>query len=318
MSVSGIYPGGARFALTVVDDTDNATVENVGPIYDLLTSLGIRVTKTVWVYPPRDAFRGQCLQDPDYLEFVRKLKREGHEIGLHNVGSGAFRRDEILAGLESFRELLGDYPKLHANHVSNPDNLYWRPERRFRPPVSLAYALVRRIMRIALRRPLTGSNGDQEDSPYFWGDAARRHVRYVRNLTFNGLDTLAADPAMPYFDGRKPYVNAWFSSSDGHTVAHFTDLLEAGRLDRLEAAGGVSVVYTHFTDGFVRDGRVDPKFEARLRDLARRPGWFAPATEVLDWLAARTARPAASAGYLRRLEMRWLFERMGNYLRYRR
>ena len=42
------FPGGARFAFTVMDDTDVATVDNVLPIYRLLESLGMRTTKTVW------------------------------------------------------------------------------------------------------------------------------------------------------------------------------------------------------------------------------------------------------------------------------
>jgi hypothetical protein len=173
-------------------------------------------------------------------------------------------------------------------------------------------------MRLLMRRPLTGSAGEDEGSPHFWGDAALRHVRYVRNLTFTGLDTLGADPCMPYHDARKPLVNAWFSSSDGHTVAHFNYLLAPDRVDALEANGGVAVVYTHFTDGFVRDGRVDAVFEERLRQLAGRSGWFAPASEVLDWLEGQPGREAACQGYLRRLEVRWMMERIGNFIRYRR
>ena len=94
------WPGGARFAFTFVDDTDNATVENVKPVYDLLTECGLRTTKTVRVYPPRDTFRGQSLEDASYLAFVRALQRRGFEIALHGVGSGAFTREEIRRGLE--------------------------------------------------------------------------------------------------------------------------------------------------------------------------------------------------------------------------
>src|SRR6185436_5946929 len=45
---AGPFPGGARFAFTVMDDTDVATVENIRPIYRLFESLGMRTTKTVW------------------------------------------------------------------------------------------------------------------------------------------------------------------------------------------------------------------------------------------------------------------------------
>ena len=42
------FPQGKRFAFTIVDDTDVATVANVKPLYDLLHELGFRTTKTVW------------------------------------------------------------------------------------------------------------------------------------------------------------------------------------------------------------------------------------------------------------------------------
>ena len=45
------FPGGKRFAFTIMDDTDDATVQNVGPVYEALYSLGMGATKTVWPMP---------------------------------------------------------------------------------------------------------------------------------------------------------------------------------------------------------------------------------------------------------------------------
>lgn len=42
---------GKSFAFTIIDDTDEATVANVKPIYDLLAELGIWTTKTVGPFP---------------------------------------------------------------------------------------------------------------------------------------------------------------------------------------------------------------------------------------------------------------------------
>ena len=42
------WPDGKSFAFTVFDDTDNATVERVSPVYALRTDLGLRTTKSVW------------------------------------------------------------------------------------------------------------------------------------------------------------------------------------------------------------------------------------------------------------------------------
>ena len=66
------FPGGARFAFTVMDDTDVATVENVRPIYRLLDSLGMRTTKTVWPMPCEEGSR-------DFL-YGGLLAREDHAI----------------------------------------------------------------------------------------------------------------------------------------------------------------------------------------------------------------------------------------------
>jgi hypothetical protein len=85
MPTSPNWPEGKRFAFTVVDDTDLSTVENIAPVYRLLQECGMRTTKTVWVYPSRDRFTGDCLQDSDYLSFVKQLKADGFEIGLHGV-----------------------------------------------------------------------------------------------------------------------------------------------------------------------------------------------------------------------------------------
>lgn len=48
------WPNNKKFASTIVDDTDNGTIENTKPIYDFLYEHGLIITKTVWVYPPRD------------------------------------------------------------------------------------------------------------------------------------------------------------------------------------------------------------------------------------------------------------------------
>lgn len=45
-----IWPGGKSFAFTIVDDTDKTTLENGPVVYDFLNDLGIKITKTVWIF----------------------------------------------------------------------------------------------------------------------------------------------------------------------------------------------------------------------------------------------------------------------------
>jgi hypothetical protein len=292
------WPNGARFAFTVFDDTDNATVDLVAPVYQLLSDLGLRTTKSVWVYPPRGRYVGDSLQNPRYLGWVRDLQAQGFEIGLHNVGDGDFSRQEILSGLEEFRRALGHYPRAFANHVSNDDNIYWWGDR-FEWPFSWLYLTQARIK----GKPVIRGSGHEPGSASFWGDAFKQHIDYARNLTFDESDTLRVDPRMPYEVRKKSqYSNFWFSSTDGHTVDEFRRAIDPRRIDRLEADGGVCIMYTHFASGFVRpDERVDPVVEERLRSLASRNGWFAPVSAILDHL--RLQGSAEDPGYLYRLRL---------------
>lgn len=308
-------PNGARFAFSIFDDADFATVANVAPVYDLLAKHGILTTKSVFVHPSRGKFGGESLADPGYRKWVVDLHERGFEIGLHNVGDGQFSRREILDGLDLFREVVGAYPRAHANHVSNPDCIYWW-DRRFEIPFNWLYRLTYRVMH-GRRSELPG---EDPSSPHFWGDAFKEHISYVRNLTTNRIDTLAFDPRMPYRVGSKErFSNMWFSSSDGQTVEEMRDLLSKANVNSLEASGGACIVYTHFASGFVdAAGQVDPVFERQIAYLASRPGWFVPVSTLLDHLAAGGS--TGDPGYRYRLarNVRWGTDRLRKRRRYRR
>jgi hypothetical protein len=302
-------PGDKTFAFTVFDDTDHATVENVRPVYDLFDDLGLRTTKSLWIYPSRDEFGGQCVEDEAYLDFLLDLQDKGFELASHGVGSGAFSREEILAGFERFRDLFGHYPRVHANHARNPDNLYWRPQERLTIPFSILLQIAQR-----LKRSVPNDGGHVEESPHFWGDWAKKHIDYIRGLTFNHVNTLSCDPKMPYVHPqRKDYSNYWFSSSDGHTVEEYNALTRPVNIDQLERDGGVCVVYTHFASGFVEHGELNAQFSAQMKDLARRDaGWFVPVSQLLDHLRAESVFQEQNPGLLYRLgvEIRWLVDRV--------
>ena len=304
------WPGNKRFAFTVVDDTDHSTVASVRPVYDYLFSHGLRTTKTVWIYPPRDDYTGSTLQDSDYRTFVQDLQAKGFEIALHNVGSGRFDRAEILAGIELFNAHLGRYPRMQINHANNPDNMY-SGHKRFVPPLSW-------LMKCSPYH--AGGSGEKPDSELFWGDAHKKHITYTRNHTFNGIDTTGYDRMMPYrVRSKAQFSNYWFSSSDAHTVHEFNSLLAPASLDRLEVSGGLCIAYTHFNSYFAKqDGSLDETFKARVDDIASRDAWFAPASEILDHLQTRPGR-GQDARYLHllRLDLRWTMERIVKEVLYR-
>lgn len=298
------FPEGKSFAFTIFDDTDNSSVANVSPVYNLLHQLGFRTTKSVWPLAPtqRSYIGGSTLVEPDYLQFVLSLRDKGFEIGFHNATSHDCTRELTLKGLDTFRELIGEYPKVHCNHANNRENMYWGRHR-------LSTLVASAVYRLANVRRTREFFGHEQDSEFFWGDLCREHTEYVRNLVFREINLRNINPTMPYHDPRRPYVNWWFSSTEAANVSKFCQILEDDQLDRLEAEGGVCILYTHFASGFATESGVSPEFATVMQKLSRRNGWFAPVGELLDWLKPRTGGMLPSGERLR-MEMRWLKEKL--------
>ncbi|MBR3300867.1 MAG: hypothetical protein IKI68_05210 [Clostridia bacterium] len=290
------------FAFTIVDDTDFATVENVKPVYDYLYEKGIITTKTVWVYPSNDdKYTGDCLKDNDYAEFIKDLSDKGYEIAFHNAGSGGFKRKETVCALEDFKSILGQYPKMFINHSNNIENIYWGYER-FSGIIKYIYKL---------KKSHVASEGTRENSDYFWGDICKERFRFIRNRTFNGINTLKEDKRLVYREtGKEKYSNYWFSSSDAMRVTSFNNLLTKENIDKLEREKGCCILYTHFAYDFVdENGNLDDGFKAAIDYLASKNAWFAPASEILDHvLRDREYKPSKFYEFM--MDIKWFFERL--------
>ena len=128
MSNNVAWPEGKQFAFTVFDDTDAATVENVGCVYDFLRDCGFRTTKSCWVMrgdPSRGKFPGQTLADQPYLRWLLDLQAKGFEIGWHGATWHSADRGQTQAALKRFAEVFGHYPAVAANHSGAQEALYW-------------------------------------------------------------------------------------------------------------------------------------------------------------------------------------------------
>ena len=224
--------------LFIVDDTDDATLENIKPVYDFLYSKGILITKTV-VYSPRDKpSSGDSLQRPEYLEFIRDLHRKGFEIALHNVGSGDYTREEILRGVEEFKEKLGFYPRMvHINHSYNKDSIYGGVKNNW-PFTQGCKSAVSGNMPENLRVKWRGLLLQRM--------SYKKLITYNRNHEFLGVNTLSIDPLTPYIDPKRSrsYANHWFSSSFAPNQLVFNYLLSRKNIDKLAQKGGTSIVFT--------------------------------------------------------------------------
>jgi hypothetical protein len=296
------FPAGKKFAFTVLDDTDVATVANVQPVYALLEKLGMRTTKTVWPLRCREGSRNfgtsQTLEDADYRSFVLELRDKGFEIAWHGATMESSDRNRTLEGLAAFREIIGMYPRVHANHAFNRENLYWGPSRVDQP-------LLKAVVQRAAPTPTGYFLGHEPDSPFYWGDLCAQHIDYVRNLTFSDVNLARVNPSMPYHDPARPLVRWWFSSSDAENCGEFNHLLRPERQDRLERDGGWCIVATHFGKGFVRNGQVDRLTQKRLETIAERGGWFVPVATLLDHLRENKAGETFSPEEWDRMQWRW-------------
>ena len=300
------FPDNKRFAFSVFDDTDRSTVENVEPVYRLLTRLGIRTTKSVWPLPKAAGARldGSTLEDKDYLDFVLWLQNEGFEIGLHNVRNYNATRDIVYQGLEQFHHLLGTSPRIHCNHDTNRENLYWGASRFETSTIRMAYNLATRFGH------RNYFEGHVESSPYFWGDICKKRISYVRNFVFDEINLDRINPTLPYYDSSKPFVNFWFSSTDGATVQSFCKMLCEANQDRLEVEGGVCIMYTHFAAGFCRNGELYPAFERLMQRLAKKNGWFVPVATLLDHLQSTRKISDIPKRELAQMEQSWFFSKI--------
>jgi hypothetical protein len=269
-------PTKKNFVFTIIDDTDDATLENTKPIYDFLHEKGIYITKTVWVYPPRDKHSaGDSLQRSEYLEFIKDIQEKGFEIGLHNVGSGSFSRREVLKGLEEFKEKLGQYPKIHINHSYNPDSIYGG-DKRFNRPFNW-------IVRKMYPQYSGVFQGEIAGSDFYWGDKHKEIIQFNRNHEFDGLNTIKHDKYMPYIDpNRSDFTNYYFSATFAPNQWVFNHIVTPGAIKKLEKENGICIIFTHL-GYFMKNGKIDPGFVERINWLSANPnGLYKPVSFVLN------------------------------------
>jgi hypothetical protein len=302
-----VWPEGRKFAFTIFDDTDRATILNVPPVYAMLADYGFRTTKSVWPIKgdKEPLIPGATCEDSPYFEWTKSLNDKGFEIGFHNATFHSSLRHETLRGLEKFRELYEHYPYTAANHASNEDAIYWG-NYRLSGMHSLVYSLLKGF------REHNRFRGHLRGDKFFWGDACRTRIKYMRNFVFDNINTLSCCPFMPYHDVKRPHVNLWFASSAGGVLQSFVKTISEENQDRLEAEGGACIMYTHFAKGF-HDGRnLDQRFVELMKRLSRKDGWFVTTRELLDFLYQEQGRHIMTSSERRWLERQWLYSKTRN------
>jgi hypothetical protein len=295
------WPEGRSFAFTVFDDPDGQSLEDGKHVYGLLGELGFRTTRGVWPQGPvrTPNSEGETCANLGYLQHTLELQRAGFEIGYHHTTCHSSTRAEIERGMDAFRALFGNDPSAMANHY-NAEAIYWGPARLSQP--------LRAVYTVATAgRTRCRHFGEVEGDSHFWGDICHDRIAYCRNFVYADINTLAACPWMPYEDPTKPFVNAWYASTEGANSRAFLNALSEANQDRLEAEGGACIMYAHFGHRFVERGRLLPRFNDLMRRLSQKNGWFVPVSTLLAYLARENGTPRLTSAERRKLERRWLF-----------
>lgn len=283
------YPNGKNFAFSITDDTDGVKLEKIKPIYDFLYSLGLRTTITCWIFKPtdlscmpdpEDQSASDTLESPNFLNYLRNLRQKHFEIALHTATAGHDKREITENAYRIFKTCFGDYPEINIMHSKNKENIYWGNRVfDYKPLVFFLSFIIK-----------DQYSGEDTNSAYFWGDICKDKTKYVRLWGTNSINTLKFNPSMPYHDPLKPFVNYWFSFSDGYNATFFNKLLSKKNVDILVKERGTCIVYTHFAGGFCSidiDGKyaLNDKTKSLLKYLAQqKEGWFVPTSEILNRL----------------------------------
>ena len=298
------WPNGKQFAFSVFDDPDAQTCEQGRAVYGFLAELGFRTTRGVW---PAPAIRtpnsdGETCANVAYRRHTLELQAHGFEVGFHNATKHASTRAETIDGLNLFEGCFGHNPRAMANHY-NEEAIYWGSAR-LSPPFRTAYSMA------TLRRTHRRFFGDVEGHPLFWGDVCRERIGYCRNFVYAAANTLGACPWMPYHDPLRPFVRAWYASSEGSNAGQFVNTLSEPNQDRLEAESGACIMYTHFGHGFVDRGRLNALFTRLMRRLSGKNGWFVPVSTLLDYLRRQRGDITITDRQRLSLERRWMLEKL--------
>lgn len=306
------WPDNKKFAFSIFDDTDCTTLQNAPIVYDSLRRYNIRITKSVWMFDGeiRDDNKhiiGETCQNNIYLKWVLKLKEEGHEIAYHGTSFSASKRERIIEGLETFKSLFGEYPKILTQHNDTipSESIYWGVNR-----VSGINRMVYKIIMFITRKPRNIYHGESIESPFYWGDICKERIKYVRNFTYSNINTLRDCPMMPYYDPKRPFVNFWFASTEGANVNSFNACLSEENQNKLENEGGACIMYTHFGKDFVENGSLNSQFQSLIAKIADRDGWFVPVSDILDYLLDKKGNAIISNAERAILERKWLINKI--------
>jgi hypothetical protein len=280
------HPANYRFAFTIVHDADSAYSKRLEPLFDVFTQLGLRLTVSAFAFWATWARQGAIwnewknpdgtiplhnpksvpLCDPNELDFYRTLQSAGHEIALHSPSETSNTREEVIAAFSEFQTWFGHPIRVYVEHASRSN------------------------------KETLSNEGAKEDSPHYCLDLLKTYAPWIwvdrigalrqtndhKEFELLPTDSLANSHAESVYGLPKTFrrTGRWNApGGDG-----FLECYTPNAIHQLECDEGTALVYTHLDYGWL-----DPSTNAmrsdirqRLESIASRPGWFAPASVILD------------------------------------
>ena len=277
------HPPGCKFAFTIVHDADSAYSQRLRPLFDVFDDLGFRLTVTAFTYWAEWAHDGAIwakwrderdqdraflapksvpLADPVERQFYRQLAARGHEIGMHSASETSDTRARIQAAMASFEETFGAPPAVYVEH--SPEN----------------------------NKDALANEGADPASPYYCLDLLRESGAWLW-IGYSGLRPHGDEryyqiaPDQPLLDltaTRRFGLTKAFVRTGRRREARGDDFLKWYSEDHIDALEGSALVYMHLDMGWLdlQTRQMRRPLAERLRYLASKPGWFAPASQILD------------------------------------
>ena len=211
------------FILVITNDPDHGRTDDYARVFGALSKIGLRVTTSVFCNVENDdselarhCHRGDThsLADSAYRDLMMELREQGHEIAFHGYSQVSNTRDKFIQGLETFKDIFGDYPFTYMEHGGNP----------LRHPPGMC------------KQESLALDGMNPESPYYVWDVIREKIGYV----WAWHDLLDDDYGVKH-------AQDLFSHREGVTFfrrarLHYLDRM----LNEVSRQGGVFLGYTHF------------------------------------------------------------------------
>ena len=231
-----------------------------------------------------------------YCDYIKELANQGFEISFHNATMESSSREVTVTAIESFKKKLGFYPRSHAAHAQNSENLYWGKDR-------FSTLLFKKIYSLWKGNEIY--HGEKTGNEYFWGDICKEIFDTVRTFTYAEINLRNIHDSVFYSDSTKPYFNSCFISADADNVEEFNELLSLKNQEKLVDQQGICIISTHFGKGFVDNGELNPTTDFLLTELSKKGGWFVPVIEIYDLLKGQNAIIEVSRWKRFLLEFKW-------------